>query len=146
MSPSSGSWGAVFTLPTVTVGVVCPAHSLSIRPPCQLKELHRTSSTWSIVSCQICVALDCPHSWQQEPLSSSSFSSSGEPAFLKSTCVLKPFIFSCTESLNIPACVLLFYLLQEQREFIHLLSLVMEELRRCLTVWLSRQRHGCCCL
>lgn len=37
----------------------------------------------------------------------SSFSTGGELAFLKSTCIFKPFIFHCTESLNIPACVLL---------------------------------------
>lgn len=44
----------------------------------------------------------------KDPASFSSFSSSGELAFPKSTCVFKPFIFPCTESLNIPASVLLF--------------------------------------
>lgn len=37
----------------------------------------------------------------------SCFSTGGELAFQKTLVFFKPFIFRCTESLNIPACVLL---------------------------------------
>lgn len=74
------------------------------------------SSTWGIASCQVSMveALDWPHAWWQghlqrfkDPVSFSSSPAAKSFTFLKSTCVFKPFIFRCTESLNIPACVLL---------------------------------------